>query len=204
MTPYPTEFHEGGRDGHSLGQVLRDDSRTPDTIYLFFTISSFFGPLIDAVALSFDLIEILTGAIAADMEDKGCVIYGVAISFLSLSYIVVALRCYVRLKLTRWGLDDIFAIIALVRGRLPSENAPVSLYGLALSFHGREAANCRLVCVANDPFIVLQCMFTAITSFLMRSASFGLGKRTKAVASLDAFTEAVKVRSENLGAAENL
>ncbi|QSS62353.1 integral membrane protein [Histoplasma capsulatum] len=83
------------------------------------------------------------------MEDKGCVIYGVAISFLSLSYIVVALRCYVRLKLTRWGVDDIFAIIAL-------------------------------------------CVFTAITSFLMRSASFGLGKRTKAVASLDAFTEAVK------------
>ncbi|PGH06003.1 hypothetical protein GX51_02594 [Blastomyces parvus] len=47
------------------------------------------------------------------MEEKSCSIFAVAISFLVVSWITVALRCYVRLRLTRWGLDDIFVVIVV-------------------------------------------------------------------------------------------
>ncbi|OAX77658.1 hypothetical protein ACJ72_08041 [Emergomyces africanus] len=48
------------------------------------------------------------------MEEKSCSIFAVAISFLVVSWATVALRCYVRLKMTRWGVDDIFVIVALL------------------------------------------------------------------------------------------
>ncbi|ODH13555.1 hypothetical protein ACO22_07135 [Paracoccidioides brasiliensis] len=38
----------------------------------------------------------------------------VAISLLVASWLIVAFRCYVRAKLTRWGLDDIFVIAVLL------------------------------------------------------------------------------------------
>ncbi|KLJ12344.1 hypothetical protein EMPG_12597 [Blastomyces silverae] len=47
------------------------------------------------------------------MEEKSSSIFAVAISFLVVSWVTVALRCYVRLKLTRWGLDDIFVVVVV-------------------------------------------------------------------------------------------
>ncbi|KKZ64281.1 hypothetical protein EMCG_09744 [[Emmonsia] crescens] len=48
------------------------------------------------------------------MEEKSGCILAVAAAFLALSWAVVGLRCYVRLTLTRWGLDDLFAVFSLL------------------------------------------------------------------------------------------
>ncbi|KGY15060.1 hypothetical protein PABG_12005 [Paracoccidioides brasiliensis Pb03] len=48
------------------------------------------------------------------MEEKSSSIFAVAISLLVASWLIVAFRCYVRAKLTRWGLDDIFVIAVLL------------------------------------------------------------------------------------------
>ncbi|EQL34275.1 hypothetical protein BDFG_03805 [Blastomyces dermatitidis ATCC 26199] len=47
------------------------------------------------------------------MEEKSCSIFTVAISFLVVSWVTVALRCYVRLNLTRWGMDDILVVVVV-------------------------------------------------------------------------------------------
>ncbi|PGG95094.1 hypothetical protein AJ79_10268 [Helicocarpus griseus UAMH5409] len=48
------------------------------------------------------------------MEDKSAAIIAVVVSFLAASWIVMGLRCYVRLTLSRGGLDDLFAIASML------------------------------------------------------------------------------------------
>ncbi|OAX81061.1 hypothetical protein ACJ72_04600 [Emergomyces africanus] len=47
------------------------------------------------------------------MEKSQC-IRAVAASFAALSWAIVALRCYVRLTLTHWGIDDLFVVLSLL------------------------------------------------------------------------------------------
>ncbi|KAG5298057.1 integral membrane protein [Histoplasma ohiense] len=48
------------------------------------------------------------------MEDKSHSIFAVACTFLAISWIIVVLRCYVRLTLTRWGVDDLTMVVTLL------------------------------------------------------------------------------------------
>ncbi|OJD11431.1 hypothetical protein ACJ73_09537 [Blastomyces percursus] len=47
------------------------------------------------------------------MEEKNCSIFAVAISFLVVPWVTIALHCYARLKLTRWGMDDILVVVVV-------------------------------------------------------------------------------------------
>jgi hypothetical protein len=49
------------------------------------------------------------------MEDKGPAIIAVAAVFLGLSFIVVTLRCIVRVGIRGFGIDDALAVASLVR-----------------------------------------------------------------------------------------
>ncbi|PGH00901.1 hypothetical protein GX51_05565 [Blastomyces parvus] len=48
------------------------------------------------------------------MEDKSEAIIVAVATFVTLSWIIIGFRCYVRLTMTRWGTDDLVAVLAMV------------------------------------------------------------------------------------------
>ena len=55
------------------------------------------------------------------MQDRSGQLLAVLITFLVLGYILTSLRCFVRAKYTKFGIDDTLAVLSLVSGICVSE-----------------------------------------------------------------------------------
>lgn len=130
------------------------------------------------------------------MEDKSQSIFAVAGTFLAISWIIVILRCYVRLTLTRWGVDDLTMVVTLV------------CWAVHVQIHCRVVCGWKQwprlsLCLANSPLITLQLLFSAFVSSLIFSTTNGLGKHDKAITNRNTVMNAFKVGYTNLSAAQH-
>ncbi|OAX78885.1 hypothetical protein ACJ72_06803 [Emergomyces africanus] len=107
------------------------------------------------------------------MGDKAPSIIGVISSFLAVSWIVVGLRCYVRVNLSRWGVDDLLVVFALL---IYSAFGAMLIYATKHGFgkHSADIKSLHSMVNASKSFFIADILYLLVTGVVKISFCFSL------------------------------